>query len=1395
MCKEAYKCHINKCLVFVLVLILNIVINLPINSSSLFEDIVIKDYSYADGLTTNCVNNTYRDSRGFLWICSANGLYRYDGYHFEKIKGTDNLLQAEILCIAEDEKKNLWVGTAKNGLIYYNTLTEEAKQVSVSENNLMNINRILIFKNKIWLGTDKGLLFFDVPDEVNDFQKINVKQIVPEPTNLVDQRNKITYFFVTPDSTNIWLGTNGGMYVLNIHNFLLKGIATHPQNSVRIIVPFEGNVLAGSWDGGVFLVNSKTLTKIVNHSKINWINKILERKRVISATFDGNNHLWIATFGDGIYCFNLEDEKYEYLSCRQNEDNVPKIKSDIVNHIYYDGFSNIMWLSMNQPALTKIYFEKNDFQTIQLEKLLKGQPIEITYVTYSSLFPNSVWVGTSHNGLMLYNIVNKTIQNFSSSSSFIKLPSNEVSKLHEDRHGNLWIVFRKIGLFVIPANMLKNIQSKNSKIFPIDANLLVENFFVNSYIMSFYDDSHGRLWIGHWGSLHVVNFLPEFVNSKNTDDVLKNGKSICIFKDAMPIKVSFPISPVQAIIEITPKKYFIGTRDEGIIEVVEKSFNHFVAQPAYQLNKNLTGKNIQSFYISPFNELWIGTNTGLNYYNITDNKFEFYTEQNGLSSDNINHITADNSGNIWLSTSYGISQITAKSRSIRNYLFSSYKNQFNFYINNASAKLTNGIICFSTNKSLVVFNPDLIKSQHVVVPFYFTNIKINDQTISPLQKVNAAQIIRNNVNAVTEIYIPYNTTLQLEFAALDYRYAEQIKYKYHINSNSWVLLHRNQRSISFYNQNPGEYQLHLMAVHPSGSYSVRNVNLIFLPPWWKTWWAYTIYISIFLLLFFSYRKIIIQNIRQKVKLEQEQFERIKIQELDRVKTNFVTNLAHELRTPLCLIVNPIETVIKNQKLDSLTKEKLEITLQNSYRLIKLANELSDFARLEKELIQPEFKNYDIVSEVKQIYKLFTSIADSMNIDYQFHSAFDSMVIKLDKSMFEKIIFNLLSNAFKYTSHDGSVIVELTQAVVDNNSYVRFSVLNTGEGIPENKIDKIFERFYQIDQSKQGLGIGLSIVKSLVEMHQGLIKVRSIPHIETCFEVLLPLTTVKESSTNVLISDFGITTENSASLQEKSTVDKNKTNHKLLIIEDDNDILKYLVSEFSPHYKVYTADNGETGFRICQKIIPDVVITDVVMPVKNGIDLCKQIRNDMTTSHIPIIVLSARSSTDQQIDGLNAGANIYMVKPFNIQILKNQVEKLVLLKESIYQKFFKDFDINPFNDLSNNLDKQFIEKVIKYIEDNITNPNLSVDDLSSYICLSKVQLYRKIKAITGLSVIEFINSLRLKKAAKLILERKYSFSEIAYETGFSSPSYFTKCFREHFGKTPSEYLESYSKQEI
>lgn len=1362
------------------------------------ESIKIEDFSYKDGLTASGVNCVFKDSKGFLWLCTNNGLFRYDGYSFKNINTIANgFLKYEAYCIKEDKQKNFWIGTAGKGLFYYNTHTGRLFNLNLSKGNNSKVNSIVFFQKKILLGTEEGLIVIDDKDNIDFNTFLQAKVFWPDPLYKNSQVNVINWLYATASNKSIWVGTNGTLFELDPNTFIFKLIDSRGQYSIRCLSSYlDKKIIASSWDGGIFVVNPET-HNVENDEFINEINKVIGDKRIKCALLDSYQRCWIATFGEGLYIFGKSPNgKVWFKNYRNNETQTLKIKSNFLDHIFLDD-SGAAWISMAQAGLSKVYYEKNIFHYFNFPALQEKTNKEILAVKPSS-DQNKFWVSFNRNEIAIFNARNYNHRQFNSTSSGLQLQKDKVSFTYQDKKGNLWIVYSRIGLYVVPSTDATNLVNGNTSatIIPIDANsLLSSDPRVNSYITCFYEDSKGRLWIGTWGETGVFDIAEGFRSAKNPNQLRANTKTTIVYTEELNADYNFKISPVNSIVEINDGRYWIGTRDRGIIEINEVSDHKFLGRNL-SLNEKLPSNNIKCFHVDKKNVLWIGTNSGL--CHLFKDTLKIFNIKNGLPSESINNIAEDKNHNIWISTSYGISKINPDDFTVLNCFYSDNE-KLNQNISDALLVIHNGNYLFSTNESLVMFNSDSIEINQISAPIYFTDIKINNNEIIPKEKYRGTCIIECDLNESESINVPYGAILHIEFAALKYITPEKTLYKYKTsNNNEWIMLSQGQRSLNLPNINSGEYLLSIMVANSSYKNDIRSIKINYLPPFWLSKIAYLIYALLALSLLLIYRRLTIQKILQQSLAAKERFERKKIEELDKMKSEFFSNISHEFRTPLSLIINPLEKLINENDISNKNKDRIKLVLKSSNRLLKLTNELMDFSKIEKNLLNPDFKLCDIVSLTNDICLLFNNLADSMNIEFKVNYSFDQMEIPIDKGMINKVIFNLLSNAFKYTSLNGVILVNLSKIHEPANDFIKISVINTGEGISKENLNKIFDRYYQVNniQNKniEGTGIGLALVRSFVELHKGKAEVKSDPNLETCFDIFLPLIQDEFNNNNSvpISSDLKEINTSTSLMQDASNLKNAKPtfNYRVLIVEDETDIRNYMIEELSSEYKILSASNGEEGMNIANETIPDIIITDVIMPVLSGIELCKRLRNQVITSHIPIIILSAKTAISQQIEGLEMGADVYMVKPFNIDYLKAQILRLISFRQAVYSRYLKENSLIPKDTMTNHLDEEFMKKVMVFIEENLTNIDLSVDQLANCVSLSKVQTYRKVKAISGLSIVEFIRTVRLKKASQLILEGRLNFSEIAFETGFSTPSYFSKCFHDHFGKTPSEFANEY-----
>lgn len=1349
------------------------------------ETPTIEFFSYKDGLTTSNVYSVLKDSKGFVWICTENGLYRFDGYNFRNLSSIVKAsINGTVNCITEDKDQNLWFGTSGFGVYMLQNNTGRLYQLNLQLEKDESINQILFIKDKILLASNSGVLVIDKNIDFDNEKPLEYKRLLPFAKYKSFQDNVINCFY-TGSNEKVWVGTNAQLYLLNTINWEFTRINSFPQNSIRSLSAFENKVLAGSWDGGIFAIDTITLNKS-NNELINYANTVIGNKRVMTAFTDKNKSLYIATYGHGLFIFKQKDNKYSYQNFK-NDKNIPEnIKSNVINQMYLDD-SGILWLSMNQPALTKIFYQDDIISYYSPEE--NKQTIEFSSIN-QSIDKNKLWVATNGKGIYLFNTETKTFVN---TNSRLKLLNNDITSGFQDSRGNLWIVYRRNGLYMVPGQKAKELlnNTTGSVIHPIDANsLLAPDSRYNSYITKFYEDSKGRIWIGLWGSMFIINTNEQFQYAKNTTELKANSKVINVYSTEKKSDLALPILPVLAIQEVAENEFWLGTRGAGIISFQEGPDGKFSGK-LLELNNELPKLNVRSIFKDRNSGIWIGTNGGMCYLKNRESKLKIFRKNDGLSSEDINNIIEDKNSNIWASSNYGVMKFRPADLSFHNFIVNK-REELNQYSLNSACLDNNGTVWFLVIDALASLDPEQRPDQKADRSLYFTDIKIDNKTVSPGYKIDGTMIIDKDINACNKIYVPYNHTLSLEFAELNYKSPEQVLYKYKLGkSKDWIILNSRQRNIPFSSMSPGEYQLEVMSVNSKNNENVKRLDIHFLPPYWQSKTAMFIYFIVILILFLIYRRFTIQKVLQKNETEKERYERKKLEELDKLKSEFFSNISHEFRTPLSLIINPLEKLVNDDELSIKNKEKIDLVLKSSNRLLKLTNELMDFSKIEKNSLVPYYQDTEFISFTYHIFELFQNIAEANKIDYRYNNNVDQLFVATDRNMTEKIIFNLLSNAFKYTPKNGIILLEISVS----NEFVVVSIINSGDGIASENIKNIFDRYYQVNnvqnRSIEGTGIGLALVKNYVELQHGRVEVISNQGTDTTFSVYLPLKQEKSNADETTLPQFdNINEETKVSLKDI----KLKSQYHILVVEDEDDLRNFIVSELQSDFKVTSALNGEEGIKLANELIPDLIITDVMMPVLSGIDLCNTIKNQMGTSHIPIIILSAKTKVSEQIEGLEMGADVYMLKPFNMEHLKVQIVRLINFKEKIYSRFLGEKEVIPQGAFTSKLDEEFMNKITSFLDVNLSDSNLGVDQLANCVTLSKVQTYRKVKAITGLTVVEFIRAIRLKKAAQLVLDRKLSFSEIAYETGFSSPSYFTRCFHEHFGKTPSEYVNEFSRKE-
>jgi len=820
--------------------------------------------------------------------------------------------------------------------------------------------------------------------------------------------------------------------------------------------------------------------------------------------------------------------------------------------------------------------------------------------------------------------------------------------------------------------------------------------------------------------------------------------------------------------------------------------------------KSISNNSVNSIFEDKNGILWIGTAGGLNKFDRSTETFTSFAEKDGLFNSKISAILEDGQGNLWLGTGKGISKFNPNSGTFRN--FDATDGLHGDAFTGASYMNQQGEMFFGGRNGLTYFHPDSIKDNTCIPPIVLTDFQIFNKSIKPGNN----SPLKKQVSEVNEITLSYDQSIfSFEFAALDYHHPVKNKYAYKMDGvdPDWVHTDASRRFATYTQLDPGEYVFRVKGSNNDGIWNEEgtSIKVIITPPWWQTNLAYIVYIILGFSLIYSLRRYEINRQKLKHNLELEHVEAENLKEVDNMKSRFFANISHEFRTPLTLIFGPAKDILEKTK-DVEIKESAGIIRRNANRLYGLVNQLLDLSKLEAGRMTLETSEQNIIPLLKGLVLSFLSLAERKKITLQFNTIEDNLNTYIDTEKVEKIITNLLSNAFKFTPEGGKVEVTiklpsfppLPKGELTGGS-VEINIRDTGIGIPTERLDKIFDRFYQVDGSHtregEGTGIGLALTKELVELHKGRIKVESKEGEGTTFTVLLPLgkehlkpeeivekEIEEEATKNVEQTELIPETENR---KEKRGIDSLLDTDKplLLIVEDNSDVRKYIISHLDEDYRIEEAIDGEDGYNKSIEQIPDLIVSDVMMPKMDGFEFCEKVKTDERTSHIPVILLTAKATSKDKIEGYETGADDYIMKPFDAAELKVRIKNLIEIRRKLQEKFSSD-DYNIPKEL-NAMDEQFIKKVLRVINEHISEEEFSIEELGKEAAMNRWQRYKKIRALTGKSPSIFLRSVRLVKAKKMIKENKGTISEIAYSVGFSSPAYFSKCFSMEFGYPPSE----------
>ncbi|WP_348800102.1 hybrid sensor histidine kinase/response regulator transcription factor [Flavobacterium adhaerens] len=1304
------------------------------------------DWNDSKSINSNLVYTTYVDSQNRLWVGTEEGLCLYDRdlNKFEtidlksilKIKKTD---MATVRSLIEDNDDNLLVGTEQYGLLKLNLKTFK---VTTVKTNFSLAGELFVRsfaknkKGKVLVATNIGLLNFDKKQDV-------LKQV-----NFVDSNQTNSKLTISLESLfyetngNLWVGTTheGLIKVVEDANGFHKKFYTITNKRIFSIVAIDAeNIFCATENDGLFLINNSG--KVIKKYVPNKFEKNgLKSNSIWSLLKDRDNRIWLGYYNKGVCVFDKLSGQFNAIESFANNSN--SLQTNSVTCIAKDA-SGKLWISMEGGGIdifnpkTKIFQHINTSSGSVISGLKSNNVQELFFDSNQNL-----WVGVWNEGIFFLKKGSKNFVNYNTGNTK-GLSSDRVLSFTEDSKGNVWIATFLNGLSYYDPS--KNI------IFRCDSKPFKEHLLTSAFVRKIIVDSDDNIWVGTTKGLYKVR---------------KNGDSFSV----------------------------TSLRDEM----------------AKVLNTNST-HTILSIYESQNKLIWIGTDgSGLFNYNKKTKKISWFNGPQSVQEKSVCAIVEDNNGAIWVSGRSGITKIDLKNNKFYNFNTEDglLANEFN---NNSVLKDDNGIIYFGNLEGINYFDPNQMSKSTKQPLLYFNDLKIFNTSVVPRGENSP---LSKAISETKKITLNHDQSVfTIEYIGINYSYPGKNEYAYYLEGfdESWNYV-GNVRTATYTNLAPGDYVFKVKSANRGGVWSEKPLELeiTVLAPWWKTDLAYLIYWVIFGLA--TYYTIVYYQNRFKAKqaISFEREKRIQIEKLNNKKLQFFTNISHEFRTPLTLIINPLEDLLKNNSYDLKQEvlDKLNVIHKSSDRLSRLINELMDFRKLQFNQVQLQVQEIDVISFTKDILSHFDEEATFRKIELTFSSPLEKLLDWVDPKMLEKIIFNIVSNAFKVTPDYGRIKVKIKE----NNKLVYFPLINidkevksyeisiedTGSGLDKKKLKKIFERFYQVNNLNKtyygSTGIGLEVVKEFIELNRGKIEVDSVLGEGTVFRVILPLGkdffATEEFAKDIFKSETKKRNsfkpiEVLESKKEMATAEeKNDKLHTVLIVEDNSDLRSYLKEVLKKDYRVIVAENGQKGYDLAVQKLPDLILTDVIMPVMDGLEMCKKIKSNIKTSHIPLLMLSAKALVKDRLEGIDSGADLYLSKPFELEILKSSLAQLITSRQIIFNKFYEG--ISKKAELkTTTLDNDFMQKILNYIHEHISEPELSVETLASIVFLSRSQLYRKIKTLTGVSVNEFIRNVRLEKAKQLIELGSHNINEISYKVGFSSSSYFTKCFKAKYGHLPTE----------
>ncbi|MCC4213621.1 hybrid sensor histidine kinase/response regulator transcription factor [Leeuwenhoekiella parthenopeia] len=1326
-------------------------------------------FSSDSELSSSLINAIYQDHKGYIWIATEDGLNKYDGAKFVTYKKNANdstsLLNNYVKSIFEDRNNNLYFGLF-NGLQIYDHATDAFKQIPLSIGLEYaydaHVTSLTQRKNgEILIGTS-GRGVFRLQKQGDDYLAENLPGFLP--TAFVDhiyQDSRHRLWFITPETGVFLVDQNNTVTPLLQNGKVRATVSTVAEGK-------NGSIYVGTYTEGLFKYNEK---KKVFESIPNTQNLVIH-----SLHLNSEDEMLVGTDGDGLYKFDPSTQKLEpYPIIISSFDSSRSKVHDIVE----DNEGNT-WLSLYQKGVVLLPKKENNFNYIGYESS-KLDIIGSNCVM--SVFKDSrgiLWVGTDGDGLYSISPQNEVLKHYKD-QNYLGSKLNTVVSIYEDSQNTIWI-----GTYL---NGLAKIK-KNSETIDFVTDLMDEYGNPVKSIYSIVEDSRQNLWLGSMGSglfklslntnaITACNVQiadaplgPKFFNNRWINDLLLSESQDILYVASYDGISRFHLKTEQFLSFETGIRRFDGEIVYTILKDAE----------AY---------------------LWIGTANGLKKIDGELNGLAHYTIEDGLPNNTICAIEQDSNGMLWVSTNQGISEFNPAKETFLNYYFNDGL-QGNEFSKNASYLYEENQLIFGGINGVTYFNPQTILETDKKPDIYIIDVYLQNTPIRKGMKSGSYEILDKAIIEADTINLAYrDNSFSLEFSSMEYRNPKRISYAYAINNGPWINLTQGVNTVAFDNLEAGTYNFKLRAKDYDQFSEIKNFTAIIHPLWYLSPAAKLGYFIVFVIII----AFVIYQLKQRQESRNRLREYQKSRQINEAKLQFLTNISHDIRTPLTMIINPLKKLLHTDE-DPIRRKSYKTMMRNTDRIYHLANQLLDVRKIDSGQLELRFEKVEMVSYIAEICAIFEDQIEAKAIEFEFKHEMDALFAWVDPNYFDKIIQNLVANSLKFVKKGGKIQVVLetkpNEEQANHPGFFEVCVIDDGIGIKKGMENLVFDRFYQVKGTPhhlEGTGIGLNLTRSIAELHHGTIYAENNEDGKGCkFVTRIPLgdahllphqlyeSELKHSGNEPAPQEI----TRSEALPEKEVT---QSGTKILVVDDDLEIRKYIKRELGDRFKVALAANGKEALAYVLKEAPDLVISDIMMPEMDGLELCRRIKKNININHIPVILLTAKSTQERNLESLNLGADAYIPKPFDVAILQktalNLIQNRKLLKNNYDGSQLQEDKVKQVELESS--DEILLKKVMGYINDNLDNPNLNVEMIANAVGISRVHLYRKLKELTNQSASDLMKNIRLKQAADLLAAKSISVAEVAYAVGFSNLSTFSTSFKNLYGIPPKKYQETHLKE--